>query len=96
MPLTSLICINGKKHLTEAALINARGALGLSGLLAASAWAVSESCAGHGQAEECRRLGVLKLGVEGCQRHSDSPLPSGSSQSDGGGPELALKEIPVC
>ena len=63
MPLTSLICINGKKHLTEAALINARGALGLSGLLAASAWAVSESCAGHGQAEECRRLGVLKLEV---------------------------------
>ena len=35
-------------------------------------------------------------GVEGWQRHSDSPLPSGSSQSDGGGPELALKEIPIC
>lgn len=61
MPLTSLICINGKKHLTEATLINAGGALWLSGLLAASVWAASESRAGHGQGEECRGLGVLKV-----------------------------------
>lgn len=36
--------------------------------------------------------------VEGTQRDrdaSDSPLPSGSSQSDGGGTELLLLEIPV-
>jgi hypothetical protein len=71
MPLTSLICINGKKHLTAATLINAWGARGL-----VACWQfLLQLRAGPTQGTGnlgAPELGTLGLGVEG-QEHGRRP-----------------------